>query len=66
MRISNGSVRLSGLGTEVVILKSVEVKLTNEKFVNNAPPQVLENERKKQADALSKIKLLEEKLSSLN
>jgi valyl-tRNA synthetase len=47
-------------------LKSVEVKLTNEKFVNNAPPQVLENERKKQADALSKIKLLEEKLSSLN
>jgi valyl-tRNA synthetase len=47
-------------------LKSVEVKLSNEKFVNNAPPQVLDNERKKQADALSKIKLLEEKLSSLN
>jgi valyl-tRNA synthetase len=38
-------------------LKSVEVKLSNEKFVNNAPAQVLENERKKQADALSKIKL---------
>lgn len=47
-------------------LKSVEGKLKNEKFVNNAPAQVLENERKKQADALSKIKLLEDKLSSLN
>lgn len=47
-------------------LKSVEGKLNNEKFVNNAPAPVLESERKKQADALNKIKLLEEKLSSLN
>ncbi len=47
-------------------LKSVESKLSNEKFVNNAPEQVLENERKKQQDALTRIKLLEEKLTSLN
>ena len=32
---------------------------------NNAPAQVLEAERKKQADALSKIKMLEEKMASL-
>jgi len=46
-------------------LKSVESKLNNDKFANNAPPQVLESERKKQSDALSKIKMLEEKLISL-
>jgi valyl-tRNA synthetase len=47
-------------------LQSVESKLSNERFVNNAPAPVLEGERKKQSDALSKIQLLEEKLSSLN
>jgi valyl-tRNA synthetase len=47
-------------------LSSVESKLNNEKFANNAPPQVLEGERKKQSDALSKIKMLEEKLATLN
>jgi valyl-tRNA synthetase len=47
-------------------LRSVEGKLNNEKFVNNAPPAVLDGERKKQADALERIKLLEEKLTSLN
>jgi valyl-tRNA synthetase len=46
-------------------LDSVNKKLSNEKFVNNAPPQVLENERKKQADAEAKIKALEESLASL-
>jgi valyl-tRNA synthetase len=40
--------------------------LGNEKFVNGAPAQVLENERKKEADALQKIAVLEEKLASLN
>ncbi len=44
---------------------SVNKKLENERFVNNAPPQVLENERKKLADALSKIGLLEEELGKL-
>ena len=47
-------------------LISVEKKLSNERFVNNAPEQVVAAEKKKQADALSKIKTLEEKLSSLN
>jgi valyl-tRNA synthetase len=47
-------------------LNSVMKKLSNEKFVSGAPPQVIELERKKQADAESKIKSLEERLSSLN
>lgn len=46
-------------------LKSVEGKLSNERFVNNAPAQVLESERKKQQDAINRIKVLEEKLTSL-
>lgn len=46
-------------------LKSVQGKLSNEKFVSGAPAQVLENERKKEADALQKITVLEEKLASL-
>lgn len=46
-------------------LNSVMKKLSNERFVNNAPAQVVESEKKKQADAESKIKVLEEKLSSL-
>ena len=40
-------------------LKSVEKKLSNERFVNNAPPKVVEVERKKVADAAAKIKSLE-------
>jgi valyl-tRNA synthetase len=41
---------------------SVDKKLTNEKFVANAKPEVIENERKKRADAVAKIKTLEESL----
>jgi len=47
-------------------LKSVQGKLSNEKFVSGAPEQVLANERKKEADALQKIAILEEKLAELN
>ncbi|WP_286756013.1 MULTISPECIES: valine--tRNA ligase [Roseivirga] len=47
-------------------LNSVMKKLSNEKFVNGAPEQVVANEKKKQADAESKIKVLEEKLASLS
>ena len=47
-------------------LKSVEGKLKNERFVNNAPEQVVAGERKKQADALSKITVLEEQIASLS
>lgn len=46
-------------------LTSVEKKLGNERFVNGAPPQVLENERRKKADAEAKIKALEERISQL-
>ncbi|MFC6096201.1 valine--tRNA ligase [Flavobacterium qiangtangense] len=46
-------------------LKSVQAKLSNEKFVNNAPEKVLEMERKKEADALSKIATIEQSLASL-
>lgn len=46
-------------------LVSVEKKLGNERFVQNAKPEVIENERRKQADALAKIKALEESLSLL-
>ncbi len=47
-------------------LKSVQTKLSNEKFVANAKPEVIAIERKKESDALSKIKTLEEQLSVLN
>jgi len=47
-------------------LISVMKKLSNEKFVNSAPPKVVEMERKKQADAESKIKSLEESIASLS
>ncbi|MRI63133.1 valine--tRNA ligase [Ornithobacterium rhinotracheale] len=46
-------------------LKSVEKKLSNERFVANAPEQVVAMERKKQADATEKIALIEEQLKSL-
>jgi valyl-tRNA synthetase len=46
-------------------LNAVQKKLQNEKFVNNAPEQVLSNERKKQADAEAKIKALEESITRL-
>ena len=46
-------------------LKSVQGKLSNEKFVSGAPDQVVANEHKKEADALHKIGLLEAKLKEL-
>ncbi|NPA10075.1 MAG: valine--tRNA ligase [Chlorobi bacterium] len=46
-------------------LISVDKKLSNEKFVTNAKPEIVETERKKQKDALDKIAILEEKLKSL-
>ena len=46
-------------------LAGVRKKLSNEKFVAGAPAQVVEMERKKEADALQKIAALEESLSSL-
>lgn len=46
-------------------LKSVQGKLKNERFVNNAPEQVVASERKKEADALAKIETLKSSLASL-
>lgn len=46
-------------------LISVDKKLSNDKFVANAKPEVVEVERKKQKDAQDKIAILEEKLKSL-
>jgi valyl-tRNA synthetase len=46
-------------------LNSVQIKLSNERFVSNAKPEVIESERKKQSDALTKIKSLEEQIAAL-
>ncbi|MDD3629406.1 MAG: valine--tRNA ligase [Bacteroidales bacterium] len=47
-------------------LNNVNKKLENENFVNKAPAAVIENERKKQQDALKKIESLEELLKKYN
>lgn len=46
-------------------LTTVTKKLSNDRFVNNAPEQVVANERKKLADTKAKIKALEEQLTNL-
>ena len=46
-------------------LKSVQKKLSNERFVNNAPEQVVAMEKKKAADAEAKIETLEKSLAGL-
>ena len=45
-------------------VKSIESKLSNERFVSGAPAQVVENERKKLADGLARIQILEASLSN--
>ncbi len=47
-------------------LKSVQKKLSNERFVNGAPEQVVASEKKKEADALAKIETLKASLASLD
>ena len=47
-------------------LQSVEKKLSNERFVQQAKPEVIALERKKKEDAESKIRLIEESLRNLN
>ncbi len=47
-------------------IESVDKKLKNEKFVQNAKPEIIENERKKRADAEAKIKTIEESLGLMN
>jgi len=46
-------------------LVSVDKKLLNEKFVQNAKPEVVALEQRKRADAEAKIKAIEESLSQI-
>ncbi len=56
---------LKDLEYEQNFLASVMKKLSNEKFVQNAKPEIIALERKKQADAEARIKTIEESLKSL-
>jgi len=47
-------------------LLSVEKKLNNERFVQNAKTEVIDVERKKKADAEARIRAIEESLAGLN
>jgi valyl-tRNA synthetase len=46
-------------------LKSVQAKLSNERFMSGAPDQVVALERKKEQDTLGKISVLEEKIAEI-
>jgi len=46
-------------------LISVDKKLSNQRFVNSAPEQIIANERKKQTDTLAKIATLEQRIANL-
>lgn len=56
---------LKDLAYEQNFLASVMKKLSNEKFVQNAKPEIIALERKKQADAEARMKTIEESLKSL-
>ena len=56
---------LKDLEHQKSFLQSVLKKLNNERFVQNAKPEVVEFEQKKQADAEARIKTIEESLASL-
>jgi valyl-tRNA synthetase len=53
------------LDYNIKFLASVEAKLSNERFVQNAKPEAVALEHKKKADAMEKIRLLEGQLNSL-
>lgn len=46
-------------------MKSVDAKLSNEKFVSNAKPELVEKERQKKADAMAKLEVLKGSFASL-
>ena len=56
---------LKDLAHQQGFLESVDKKLSNEKFVQNAKPEVLAVEQKKKADALARIQTIEESLAQL-
>ncbi|MEZ5045693.1 MAG: valine--tRNA ligase [Chitinophagaceae bacterium] len=47
-------------------LMSIEKKLSNEKFVQNAKPEIVEIELKKKKDAIEKLRIIEESLKLLS
>ena len=47
-------------------LDSVNKKLSNERFVSNAKPEVVALEKRKKEDAEAKIRAIEESLGNLN
>jgi len=56
---------LKDLAHQQGFLESVDKKLSNEKFVQNANPEILAVEQKKKADALARIQTIEESLAQL-
>jgi valyl-tRNA synthetase len=50
---------------QIGFVGSIDKKLSNERFVNNAPEAVVANERKKKADGEARIKILTEELERL-
>ena len=50
---------------QIGFVGSINKKLSNERFVNNAPEAVVANERKKMADGEARIKILTEELERL-
>ena len=56
---------LKDLSHQENFLASIEKKLLNERFVQNAKPEVIEMERKKQADTLARIKTIKESLENI-
>lgn len=59
-KITDEIARLEGF------LKSIQAKLSNTNFVENAPKQVVDNERKKEADTLQKLQSLAHQLTQWN
>lgn len=66
----DSSEQIAEMEAEIKRLKGfvggIEKKLSNEKFVNGAPAQVVDRERKKLSDGLEKIKNLEENIARLS
>ncbi len=46
-------------------MNSVDKKLSNKRFAENAPESVIEIEKKKKTDAMAKIDLLKESIKKL-
>jgi valyl-tRNA synthetase len=66
----DSSVQIEKLNKDLNYLKgfliTIDKKLSNDKFVNNARPEVIELERKKKSDTESKIDVIQQTLASLN